>query len=267
MAKRLGQHFLKDDAVLARAAASLNIKEGDIIIEIGPGHGELTGHILKYGPEKVIAIEKDKRLADNLRENLGLPNKSVDLAIVYGDALELLPEVIIEEKLSHLGYKIAGNIPYYITGYLLRVISELKNKPALTSLIIQEEVALRIKAISPKTNLLSASVQFWAEPRILEKIDAKKFRPAPKVNSALLILETKRKPYGVSPEIYYPFIKRLFKQPRKTILNNLSAGLSALEREEVKKKLINLKTGPTSRPGTLDILKIAELSSVLSPRK
>lgn len=262
--RRLGQHFLKDEAVLSRAAAVLNVETEDAVIEIGPGHGELTKYLLKRGPRRVIVIEKDKKLADELFKNLGLSDNHSDLRIVYGDALTCLLQVINEEKLANLGYKIAGNIPYYITGHLLRVISELERKPALVSLVVQKEVAERISSKPPEMNLLAASVGFWAEPKILSKISAKKFKPAPKVDSALLLLKTLKKSAGVNADDYYRFIRKLFKQPRKTILNNLSEGLPIDGKEAARKKIADLKIDPGLRPQTLNINKLEELTSVFS---
>ncbi len=228
------------------------------MIEIGPGHGELTKHILKKKPRRLIIIEKDGKLAAELSKKL----RNDNLRIIHGDALKLLPEAISEEKLPGVGYKIAGNIPYYITGYLLRIISGLERKPSLTALVIQREVAERITARPPEMNLLAASVQFWAEPEILEKISAKKFKPAPKVDSALLLLATTENAEKIAAEKYYPFIKKLFKQPRKTILNNLSEGLPIEEKKRAQEKLAILKIDSVSRPQTLDVDKIKELASV-----
>src|SRR3990167_6044625 len=87
---RLGQHFLKDQKALARIVASLTISKNDTVIEIGPGHGELTEHILKAGPKKVIAIEKDGALVSSIQY---LVSSNDDLEIINGDALKTLPTI------------------------------------------------------------------------------------------------------------------------------------------------------------------------------
>ena len=87
--------------------------------------------------------------------------------------------------------KIVGNIPYYITGKLLRIISELEHKPERTVLLIQKEVALRICATPPDMNRLAASVQFWADAEIIAHVPRNDFSPAPEVDSAVVVLNAK----------------------------------------------------------------------------
>ena len=164
-----------------------------------------------------------------------------------------------------------GNIPYYLTGYLLRLISELKQKPALCVFTVQKEVAERITASPPRMNKLAASVQFWANPEIIGFIPKENFMPAPKVDSAIikLIPHTKKTTtiisqlYLNSSEInYYKTINVLFRQPRKTILNNLRTVNNELKimKEEIVKKLAEIGINPQARPQNLsvgDIVKIA----------
>src|SRR3989344_727331 len=245
--ERLGQHFLKDQKALARIVASLAVSENDTIIEIGPGHGELTEYILKAGPKKVIAIEKDKDLVSSIQY---LVSSKDNLEIINGDALKILPTVSKTYHLSPLTYKLVGNIPYYITGRLLRIIGELEDKPSVVVLTIQKEVAERLSAKPPRMNLLAASVQFWGVPEIVRKISKRAFSPQPKVESAIVRIDLRQKTQSIinssmvrnqrsledSYNRYYRFIKILFKQPRKTVENNLKDG-SDKTRQEVEKFL------------------------------
>lgn len=229
MSKRLGQHFLINTAALKKIAAALEIKPGDIIVEIGPGHGELTKELRSKNKEvRVIAIEKDRRLAEDLRRKFA-DGKNVEIA--EGDALRLLPSVT--QNLKPITYKVAGNIPYYITGHLLRVIGCLEPKPERCVFTVQKEVAERLAAQPPRMNRMAASVQFWAEPKILFSLPKSDFYPPPKVNSTAILFITKEYP-KTAAENYYRTVKILFRQPRKTLLNNLiGAGLSRKEANEI----------------------------------
>jgi 16S rRNA (adenine1518-N6/adenine1519-N6)-dimethyltransferase len=253
MRQRLGQHFLRDQNILKDIAATLGIVKDDIVIEIGPGHGELTQYLFAAQPERLIVIEKDKDMADKLENGFGKSG----IEIVQDDILKVLPDTV--SRLDRKHYKLIGNIPYYITGYLLRTLGELEPKPELIVLTIQKEVAGRVCAAPPKMNLLAASVQFWAEPKIEFIIKSGAFSPPPEVDGAVLIL----KPgvmEGVDPKKYYKLIKTLFKQPRKTILNNLEAGCG-ITRIEIIEKLKNLGIDPTYRPQNLRIDEIKSLST------
>ena len=268
MGKYLGQHFLINKDKLREIVETLELKSGDAVIEIGPGHGELTDELrIKNNELRIIAIEKDKKLADSLKEKFS-GNKNIK--IIHADVLKILPSIIHNSSFIIRGYKIVGNIPYYITGYLLRILGELENKPLLIVLTVQKEVAERICGAPPKMNLLAASVQFWAEPKIVDYISKRDFQPRPKVDSAIIKLTPKPSTLNVKP--YYRLIKILFKQPRKTILNNLlNADLRGFERrltqidrkvdrkEKIKEKLDKLGINPNARPQDLSIQQIKKL--------
>ncbi|MBI4034242.1 MAG: ribosomal RNA small subunit methyltransferase A [Candidatus Brennerbacteria bacterium] len=261
--KRLGQHFLKNRRKLKEIAASLDLKEGDVVVEIGAGHGELTRELIAVPNVKVIAIEKDKSLVLKLKENF----KSPELEIVEGDALKVLPSLIrnLELEIRNSSYKVAGNIPFYITGRLLRILGDLITGGILkyTTLMVftvQKEVAERICAAPPKMNLLAASVQFWAKPEIIGSIPKKDFSPPPEVDAVIVKLTTKYQ--QLKTENYYKLIKILFRQPRKTVLNNLAAGLKS-NKKEITEKLKKLKINPEDRAQNLSVDEILKLSREL----
>ena len=296
---RLGQHFLTDKNALKKIAGFLDLsaeggsasggKGGDTIVEIGPGHGELTEQIAN-SQSQIVAIEKDELLANALREKFSGNEK---IKIITGDILKILSSLIENCKLSARGgsafsgkienYKLAGNIPYYITGKLLRTISELPEKPEISVFTIQKEVAERLVAkprgmnpvrsrprqqasatgtsgrpASNGMNRLAASVQFWAEPEIALIIPRDSFRPIPDVDSATIVLK-KGVQRGIKTDAYYKTVRVLFSQPRKTILNNLSFGMGVSKKDaEEKLKLARIESG--LRPQNLsveDIIKIA----------
>ncbi|MDP1689573.1 MAG: 16S rRNA (adenine(1518)-N(6)/adenine(1519)-N(6))-dimethyltransferase RsmA [bacterium] len=261
MSQKLGQHFLKDKSVLKKIATSLEIKKGDTIIEIGPGHGELTELIAKEliaFSRKLILIEKDKELIPSLRKKF----TNTNTFIIEDDILKVLQQLVIDYKLQAISYKLTGNIPYYITGQLLRIISELKSKPELCVFTIQKEVAERIVAKPPKANLLACAVQIWANPKIIATIPAGAFNPPPKVTSAIIKLETKKEILDEKLLInYFKMLHILFKQPRKTILNNLSEGLN-INKAGIIAKLEKLGINPKNRPQNLEINDIIALSEI-----
>ncbi|MBI3046219.1 MAG: ribosomal RNA small subunit methyltransferase A [Candidatus Harrisonbacteria bacterium] len=256
MPQRLGQHFLINKSAIKKIIAALNLQPNDIIIEIGPGKGALTfpltAECQKIGC-KVVAIEKDPELAKNLE--LGIRNYG-RIKILRGDVLKDLPTLIHNSSFIIQNYKVVGNIPYYITGKLLRILSELENKPELTILMIQKEVAQRIVAKPPKMNLLAAAVQFWAEPKILFTLKPADFSPPPEVNSAVIRLTTKQQ--ITTDNNYYKLLHIIFKQPRKTILNNLKTGLK-MPKNKIEIALKSLKIDPNSRPQNLSLEQINSL--------
>ena len=250
--KRLGQHFLINKTKLQKIVEALDLKPGDAVIEIGPGHGELTDELRNKNNElKLMTIERDNDLVELLKNKFA---RDKNLEVVHDDVLKILPDLCL--KLHNSNFKIVGNIPFYITGYLLRILGELKNKPSLIVLTVQKEVAERICAEPPKMNLLAASVQFWAEPKIVDYIPKTDFQPQPKVDSAIIKLVVSNQPLATS-ENYYKLIKILFKQPRKTILNNLAS--SGKNKEEIIKILEELKINPADRPQNLSVEQIKKL--------
>jgi len=287
MAKYFGQHFLINKNKIRKIINALDLKPNDLIVEIGPGHGEITFAVIKKLSNlviesfKMIAIEQDKKLAENLE--LKTKNSRIkNIKIIQSDALKILPKLITQlPNYPITNYKLVGNIPYYITGRLLRIIGELKNKPSLIVLTLQKEVAERICARPPrrrgsgrraKMNLLAASVRFWAEPKIAGYISRKEFRPMPKVDSAILKLAVKKLDNREITQSfnYHRFVRVLFKQPRKTILNNLlNIGGSDvpefeidIRKPDLQKLLKTLNINPQSRPQDLDIRQIIKLSTL-----
>jgi len=258
MRKRLGQHFLKNRNLLAKIAKAVAPKNCDTIIEIGAGHGELTKELgIKNKELRIIAIEKDTKLARLLKEKFGAQK---NIEIIGGDVLSTLPSIIRNSKPPIRNYKLVGNIPFYITGRLFRILGELEPKPQLIVLTIQKEVAERICAKPPKMNLLAAAVQLWAEPQIIGYVPKKYFSPPPKVDSGIIRLRIK----GHESEIannYYKLIKILFRQPRKTILNNLSA---LKNKGELRSILEKTGIDPAARPQNLSLESIKKLLFVLT---
>jgi 16S rRNA (adenine1518-N6/adenine1519-N6)-dimethyltransferase len=259
MRQRLGQHFLINKSAIGKIIAALDIQRGDTIVEIGPGKGALTLPLAREC--RIIGVEKDKILARELAE--ALP----EAKIVEGDVLKILPQLVIDLKLEIGNWKLAGNIPYYITGKLLRIIGELENKPKLTVLTIQKEVAERIVAKPPRMNLLAAAVQIWADPEIIINLKPDDFSPPPKVSSAIIkLIPNLRRSQRLRLGDYYRLIKAVFKQPRKTVLNNLSTGSfdpAGRPKEELLKILQKVGLKGDERPQNLSLEHLIKLSTFL----
>lgn len=253
---RLGQHFLINRGLTIKITEAADLKRGDFVIEIGPGHGELTDNIINTKPASLVALERDPALAKNLEKKYA-GNKNIN--IITGNALDTLPHVIKKFKLKNRSYKLIGNIPYYVTGKLLRTIGELAVKPNMVLITIQSEVADRIVAEAGRMNLLAASIQIWGKPVIVGRIPRADFYPIPEVDSAVLLITTRS---GNVPAHYFEFIRALFKQPRKTIFNNLRAKKKCPEKalaDLLKKEGVRADL----RPQSLSVNKILNLSEKL----
>ncbi len=228
--KSLGQHFLHAKPYLNTVADAAHIKEGETVLEVGPGEGSLTSVILERGA-KVVAIEKDSRLISVLRERFA----GKDFEVIEGDALEL-PEDRSLAPWSKDGpqssYKIVGNIPYYITGALFKKFLTAQNQPSTLVFLIQKEVAERIVGNpkqrrgtrSKKESILSLSIKAYGTPKYIKTVPAGAFSPPPKVDSAILAVENiSRKNFESSAHEakFFELVKKGFSQKRKFLKNNL----------------------------------------------
>src|SRR5258708_21568124 len=259
---RLGQHFLRNKSAIKKIIEVLDVQPCETVIESGSGHGELTLLLAKKCAEvgsEVIAIERDRELGDRL-EVIGESEKIQNLKIIKGDALKLL--VPLTSHLPPRIYKLCGNIPYYITGHLLRAVGNLGKRPLTTVLTIQKEVGERLVASTGEMNRLAAMVQIWSAPRIIARLPKEDFHPAPNVDSVIIKIEAKSDaPTPEEQKKCEQAVKTLFQQPRKTILNNLSV-LKAIKKEKVASELQKINVNPLDRPQNLsleDIKRIAEV--------
>jgi len=282
MGRRLGQHFLKSEGTLQKIARVINAQRGDVIIEVGPGHGELTRFLVRSGVI-VVMIEKDPKLASELAENfqltlfnfqknLNIPKTLMGRSVVIaGDALRILPLVVSRfaprsreakegSSLADGRYKVVGNIPYYITGRLFRVLGELEHKPQRAVFLIQKEVAQRLCAQPGAMNLLAATTQVWAQCRVVAAVPRHLFSPPPRVDSAVVMLEKLPAPSHSLP-VYFAAARVLFKQPRKTILNNFIGG--GIPKNFAREALEKIDCDEKSRPQELSTAKIYTLAMLL----
>lgn len=223
--KSKGQNFLFDQNIIEKIITSANLSKNDTVLEIGPGLGVLTDYLVEQSG-KVVAVELDKKLINLLHfKYLSVKN----LEIVEGDILKLKIDSLNLPK----SYKIVANLPYNITSNFIRNFLETNNPPSEMVIMIQKEVAKRIVAKVGDMSLLSLSVQFYCEPKILFEVGRNSFWPAPKVDSAVINLKLKNKFSFDDPKLFFKIAKIGFSAKRKQLHNNLSNGLH-LKSDQVK---------------------------------
>jgi len=215
----LGQHFLKNPHYAEVLAREAGIANDNVVLEIGPGEGMLTREILKQA-KKVIAIEKDTVLVEKLQQSFAEEIATGKLEVLSADIRDISPREI---GLEAGKYIVAANIPYYITGELLRKFLETDTQPKTIAFLMQKEVADRI--LSQKESILSISVKVYGSPRIAAKVSKGNFNPPPKVDSAILVVEhiSKKNFSDVSEEKFFDIVRTGFAAKRKMLANNLSA--------------------------------------------
>lgn len=254
--KSLGQHFLRCRWVVSTLLKAADVSPRDTVLEIGPGTGVLT-HALSSSAQKVIAVEKDERIAQELENVLSKQDiRNVD--IVKADILAQLPRL----RLGNV--KIVANIPYYITSRLLRALLEAPQKPKLIALTIQKEVAERITAKPPHMNLLALSVQAYGKPKIIKKVPAECFSPKPKVDSSIIVISDISDDFfrknNISETKFFEIVRYAFSQKRKTILTSLKKLIPELTPLILEKLAIK----KTARPQELSLEQWAHIVAPLT---
>ena len=230
--KALGQHWLKNRAILDEIASLAG--KGGLCVEIGPGLGFLTSSLLKRF-DKVVAVEYDKRLAENLPKSF--PGKN----------LEVVNDDILKYDFGAVGepYVVVGNIPYYITSPIIEKVLTLERLPKRVVLLVQKEVAERV--LSKKETMLSLFVKNRSSVAAGPVVPALEFTPPPKVDSQVIVME----PHA--PEVsekVFDLIQQGFRAPRKKLVHNL-VGLKS--REELMGILAEIDVSPDARPGDLKL--------------
>jgi dimethyladenosine transferase len=252
----LGQNFLQDPLVLEKIVSAAEIQSRDTVLEIGPGLGSLTRY-LAVSAKEVVAVELDEHLLPPLKAIL-TPYQNIRL--IHGDILKLSPKDL---KLEN-DYIVVANIPYYITSAVIRHLLESESKPRRIVLTVQKEVAQRICAEPGDMSLLALSVQVYGKPRIAAHIPANAFFPAPKVDSAVLMVDIYSSPQ-IKEELmstFFKLIKAGFSQKRKTLRNSLSSGLH-ISPTEAADLLTQVNIDPQRRAETLSIEEWEKLSENL----
>ena len=208
--KRLGQNFLVDVDLRDRIAAALGATPEDEVLEVGAGVGTLTV-ALANRCRRLVAVELDRRLVHGLR---ALFKEQPRVEVVEGDILKL--------DLARLfpagGELVAGNIPYYLTGALVRRLLEEEPKPRRLALVVQREVAERWAAPTG-ASLATLAVQAFATASVELVLPPSAFEPPPRVQSALAVLEVRAQPAIAVPDLpgFFRLAEQVFQFRRKQL--------------------------------------------------
>lgn len=263
--KSLGQNFLTDANILHNIVAAANLDPSKGALEIGPGIGALTQQLAKAAG-KVVAIEIDGRLIPILRETLApYPHARV----VQGDVLKLdLGKLWSESFAGCTGVSVVANLPYYVTTAIMMKLLEEKLPLEHIVVMIQREVAERMSAGpgGKEYGSLSVAVQYYAEPDIVAIVPPTVFIPQPHVDSAVVRLTLRAQPpVRVEDEpFFFRVVQASFAQRRKTLANNLLAGLfDKSEKSVMESILAQCGIDPSRRGETLGIAEFAALANAI----
>lgn len=238
--KKFGQNFLTSEEILEEIISKAKISKDDIILEIGPGIGTLTSKLLETGAE-VISVEVDLELIRPLKERFFMYN---NFTIISADILkiDIYSEIvkILESKgktLNDKKIKVVANIPYYITTPIMFKLLESRNIVSEIYIMVQKEVAERIcaKIGTKESSSITYMVSYYTEYLWDIYVDKTKFIPSPKVDSKVIALKFRERPYPEvkNEELYFEIIRSAFLHRRKTFLNSISAS------NKIDKKIIS----------------------------
>lgn len=222
--KELGQHWLTDRFILSEIADAAGIEQKDTVLEIGPGLGTLTSELLKRA-WKVVAVEFDRDLATKLPGQYPGKNLTVLNEDILSFDLDTLPN----------DYVVVANVPYYITSKIVQKLMTASNKPRVAVLLVQKEVAQRIAAKPGDMSILAISAQVYAEASLGIEVPREYFTPPPKVDSQVVILQTRDEPL-ITPnedQAFFRIVKAGFSAKRKKLRSSLSGGLN-MEKSDVE---------------------------------
>lgn len=216
--KSLGQNFLYEESILRRIVEAADVSAADDILEVGPGLGSLTAQLAQVA-NRVVAVELDDRMMPILRFGL---NQYHNISLVHQDILEMNPA---DEFSGSQSYKVVANVPYYITGAILRHLLQNDLRPSSMVLTVQKDVAERMTAKPGKMSLMAVSTQFYGAVKMLFNLSAGSFYPRPKVASSVVGINVAQRPSAAQSvtdeKLFFQVAKAGFSQKRKQLLNNL----------------------------------------------
>ncbi len=262
--KRYGQNFLIDDNILQGIVSAADITDEDLVIEIGPGLGNLTEYILntaKYGllveiDPKMIAVLEDK-FKD--KTNYTLLNED----ILKVDIDNLVEKIKTENNIDFKSVKVVANLPYYITTPIIFQLLEDSNCIESITVMVQKEVAERMTADShsKEYGILTIMVDYFSNANIDIIVPNSSFIPEPGVTSAVITLKKNRK-YKVNNEkVFFELVHKAFAQRRKKMTNSLSSNnFNNMSKQEIEDLFTNCNLKLTTRAEeleTIDFINIA----------
>jgi 16S rRNA (adenine1518-N6/adenine1519-N6)-dimethyltransferase len=246
--KSLGQHFLVDEMLLGDIATAAVQDPAVPVLEIGAGPGGLTQELLKRA-QTVVSVEIDEDLSALTRARLTPEHPG--LQVIAADILQFEPVELLAEAGTQPPYVAVGNLPYYITQPIVRMLLETAVPPDRIVVLVQREVALRMVGGPGRESLLSMSIKLYGEPKLLFDVPATAFWPPPKVRSAVVSIDRFAQPeLGLQPgEIaaFFMLVRAGFAQPRKQ-LHNILVDESGYERGAIVAVLEEAGIDPVARP-------------------
>jgi 16S rRNA (adenine1518-N6/adenine1519-N6)-dimethyltransferase len=248
-ATSLGQRFLIDRAVLSAIVEAAELAPEDDVLEVGPGPGVLTA-ALASRVRSVTAVEVDPRMVALLNDTLA-EHKNVQ--VIRADALKVDLLGLAERPIT----RIVANLPYQITTPLLERFLSDERRPPLLVVLVQQEVARRMAAThrdGGERGYLSVFTQSFAEPRIVRRVPARAFRPAPRVDSAVVSLRTRARPAfaPLAQEAFLRLVSDAFRHRRKQVRSALGHE-AGLDRAKATAVLAAAGIAPDRRPETLSL--------------
>lgn len=259
--KRLGQHFLNDTMAVRRIVDAAAVKSDDLVLEVGPGLGALTGTLLSQGA-RVIGIELDRVLCAKLQENFKTQGR---LSILNRNVLQVnLPELVQSEGFDRA--ILLGNLPYQITGSILKQILDARVALRRAVVTVQREVGQRIMALPGGRDygILSIAVQIKTCPEFLFHLSPENFLPMPKVDSSVLRFEfSSDPPIRIKDQgLFFRIIRMAFRQRRKMLKNTLS-GLVNYREETLMKVFAKAGVDPQDRPEAVSAEQFERICRIL----
>jgi 16S rRNA (adenine1518-N6/adenine1519-N6)-dimethyltransferase len=254
---RLGQHFLTGTWAASKLVGSAGVGSEDTVLEIGPGTGALTKQLLATGA-RVIAIEKDEALVSRLKETFAAELTDQRLTLIEGDVRDL------DLKKTKIGpYILAANIPYYITGEIIRQFLSSDLQPTTMALLVQKEVARRIVARDKKESILSISVKVYGEPSIAAVVSKGNFAPPPSVDSAILVVKDISKKFFKSfdEEFFFKIVRTGFSSKRKLLASNLA---KEFKRTAVERALLTARLPEKARAEDVSLEQWQKIADALT---
>lgn len=267
--KSLGQNFLINDSVVDKIVESAEITKNDLVIEIGPGLGNLTEFLLEKAG-KVIAIELDQRMLEILNDRFSLYD---NFEIINEDVLKVnLNELISKNKNSEIkNAKIVANLPYYITTPIIMKLLEEKLDIETITVMVQKEVADRLIAVPGEklSGAITYSVYYYATSENVTIVENNSFIPEPEVDSEVIKLSIRKNPPVelLDENQFFKTVKASFMQRRKTLINALVNGGILKNKQDAKKLFDDLNMDYNTRGESLSIEKFAEISNYIVNNK
>lgn len=262
--KSLGQNFLISEQVVNEIVESSKIDKEDLVIEIGPGLGTLTKHLLEKAG-KVIGIELDKKMVEILQDRFKLYN---NFELYQQDVLKIDLKHLIKKEKENTNIKkvkIVANLPYYITTPIIMKLLEEKLDLESITVMIQKEVADRLIAIpgEKETGAITYAVYYYAIAEAILEVPKESFIPEPEVTSKVIKLNIRKEPpiEVQDKELMFKIIKSAFMQRRKTLINALNNAKIFQNKEEGNQILESLKLDESVRAEKLTLENFADITN------